>query len=1176
MELILYFFIIFSIFNFIYSNEDKVSYKQISINPGKMFSKTISYDDIILLNPNKIKFVDNYYYYIHVFSINCEIEINILSDWSTEERKDVVVTKINNNSNTFLIKTESNEKVIEIKPLNNKLNNNKNEECSLVINTLSSDFNLEVKEENPTIFYFEDGLNQIDLLYSYNNIKDKTFIAFQFLFNEKENFEITITGLKTEQKRKISNSYNFFLTKDLFDNENDNIKINIIKKESKIPVLVTFRVISNEFNPLILQKNYLNYGFITSDNEYQYYYMKIFQGEEGEIMLHDKRSNGKLIGKICHEEKEKCLSQIKSFLNNDENNNNNMYRENIKKLSFSYQDTEQCENGCYLLISYYHEKLLKVKDIIGYEFTLLTRIWNKEDWHDTNIINIPFNEYIFGYFEKNRINHHYYSIFIPNEIDDIYLEWKGNFIQIFFGEGKRKLNTYNNMLNTTIKLELEERIDYIKLPMNNYTNKYLSFAIRPQNFFEDISSQYFLRIFQLKKDENLIMPLDSNIGNRCKCKDAYKNTGDVSLFSCFYLLKNDYNEFSQNFSVSFSNLNIYSQKLYYLSNKSTDLDLSYESINKRIKKVSNANSFFENFMDNNLSFILLQFKTNEEELILTTFYDEKKDIYPQIYSPQIFKIDNETKFYFSSIDDYSVTLKWINGTGTITGFLNKDLKQDKNNKDKLYSVALSDMESKNISFSNIDGLYIFIKLDYNIISNFKGEIQPYSKIEIINDKIFPIYYFKKFNSIYSSLNSTYTIDINYKIHNFNDYMENFTVEGMFCDQKTIEEKQTQNYIDFSADITSEYDISIKNGFLHINYTDIQNQISEFKNYIMIKINKLNNEKTDNKILVQIIAIEFLDNEGYIPIPYNQFIMGTLNSSNMKKYYLSNEIYKGGKIVLEFSRNYESIDLDLEKENDNNDNKGIEVYNIKNDEINITLTESISRNRNYIFKYYYKTENYSKSNYEFNGLYKIKDYKEIKKNIKKITFQFNNLITKNENSNNIENLIIYCNLFLKDDLNDENELLNTIAINSVKPIATKNSSSSIRDENFTVDFDFNTTNVVNFKYIMQIKFYVNTSFLSDEIIPYSVQMDLTKYLQKDKESNNKSSKSFNIILISIIGFLLIIVLIVLLMVYKMKIKNKELREKVLSISFSKGNSDNYLTNSNTSTSKRDEDYENTFI
>ena len=275
MELILYLFIIFSIFNFIYSNEDKVSYKPIDINPGEMISKTISYDDIISLNLNKIKFFDNYYY-IHVFSINCEIEINILSDWSTEERKDVVVTKINNNSNTFLIKTESNEKVIEIKPLNNKLNNNKNEECSLVINTLSSDFNLEVKEENPTIFYFKDGLNHINLLYDYNNIKDKTFIAFQFLFNEKEIFEITITGLKTEQKRTISNSYNFFLTKDLFDNENDNIKINIIKKESKIPVLVTFRVISNEFNPLILQKNYLNYGFITSDNEYQYYYMKNF------------------------------------------------------------------------------------------------------------------------------------------------------------------------------------------------------------------------------------------------------------------------------------------------------------------------------------------------------------------------------------------------------------------------------------------------------------------------------------------------------------------------------------------------------------------------------------------------------------------------------------------------------------------------------------------------------------------------------------------------------------------------------------------------------------------------------------------------------------------------------------------------------------------------------------
>ena len=213
MELILYFFIIFSIFNFIYSNEDKVSYKQISINPGKMFSKTISYDDIILLNPNKIKFVDNYYYYIHVFSINCEIEINRLSDSSTEERKDIVVTKINYNSDAYFIQTYSTGEIIEIKPLNNKLNNNKNKECSLVINTLSSDFNLEVKEENPTIFYFKDGLNHINLLYDYNNIKDKTFIAFQFLFNEKENFEITITGLKTEQKRTISNSYNFFFNK---------------------------------------------------------------------------------------------------------------------------------------------------------------------------------------------------------------------------------------------------------------------------------------------------------------------------------------------------------------------------------------------------------------------------------------------------------------------------------------------------------------------------------------------------------------------------------------------------------------------------------------------------------------------------------------------------------------------------------------------------------------------------------------------------------------------------------------------------------------------------------------------------------------------------------------------------------------------------------------------------
>ena len=78
---------------------------------------------------------------------------------------------------------------------------------------------------------------------------------------------------------------------------------------------------------------------------------------------------------------------------------------------------------------------------------------------NSNIINIPNKEYIFRYFEKNLINHHYYSILISNETNNIIFEIKGKEIQFFYGEGRRKLNTYNDELDSTKEIELENEVE---------------------------------------------------------------------------------------------------------------------------------------------------------------------------------------------------------------------------------------------------------------------------------------------------------------------------------------------------------------------------------------------------------------------------------------------------------------------------------------------------------------------------------------------------------------------------------------------------------------------------------------------------------------------------------------------------------------------------------------------
>ena len=283
---------------------------------------------------------------------------------------------------------------------------------------------------------------------------------------------------------------------------------------------LTFRVVSNKDTPLILQKKYLNQGFITSNINYQHYYMEIFNGEEGEIMLHDKRQNGKLIARICNKQNNDCI------INNNDivyDNNNYIdyleYREHIRKIKFNYNETKECDEGCYLLISYYHNTFDTINNtIIGFEFTLLTRIWDKEDWSKTNIVNIPNNEYIFGYFEQNLINQHYYSILLSNETELI-LEIKGINFKFFYGEGKRKLNTYNKKLDTTEELIIENEMEMTIISYIKNKNKYLSFAVRPKNFFEEIESFYYFRIFQTNNISQLIMPLDSNIENNCKKLD---------------------------------------------------------------------------------------------------------------------------------------------------------------------------------------------------------------------------------------------------------------------------------------------------------------------------------------------------------------------------------------------------------------------------------------------------------------------------------------------------------------------------------------------------------------------------------------------------------------------------------------------------------------------------------
>ena len=151
-------------------------------------------------------------------------------------------------------------------------------------------------------------------------------------------------------------------------------------------------------------------------------------------------------------------------------------------------------------------------------------------------------------------------------------------------------------------------IKYSKSTLNGLNKSdSISLAFRSRNYFKRIFSFYHFRIFLLRKGENnIIYPLDSNIGNFC----APQKDGNEYYCSC--LLKNNYNEFYLNYSIS-------------ISNKIDKLNLNYfKVVNGEIKCENLIKYASQEKYDNNFSLVKFKFLDDKIVNILSTLSNKKK------------------------------------------------------------------------------------------------------------------------------------------------------------------------------------------------------------------------------------------------------------------------------------------------------------------------------------------------------------------------------------------------------------------------------------------------------------------------------------------------------------------------------------------------------------------------
>ena len=1121
---------------------------------------------------------------INFFSINCDIQVKIYNENNIIE---------NHKNNTFSIKIPYNLSrniEIHVRPevsLKDGINKNKhNINFPLIINIDNNENKLNVNENSRTEFYFNSEINNNKLSYKKNLKKSnlENLVTLLFLSDEKSKFKIEfIEGNNSIilNSTKILLYYNFLYSK--IKNNKLNIFITYINKEE--PVLLESKENkNNSIKPL--NNNSLNKEFIYSRNSYQYYYMKVFKGEEGEIMLHNKRINGKLLGII--KPNNSSYNDESEYLKEEDisNNKSNLkFNKNIQKLSFNSSQTSDCQEGCYIFITYYHNSTKEDNNIIGYNFTLLVRVWNEEDF-SSEIIDIPFNEYIFGCFDENSIKFHHYSIEVPEDTKQIIIQTEGNYYEGFIGGGKRKLNTLR-ITNKTRNLNIENKrmvITFNKSELGEIiSEKNLSLSFRSKNFFNNIFSFYYFRILYQRENESyLIYPLDSNIGSLCQPEKEGEGN-----FSCYFLLKNNNNEFSHRHYITTSNQK---EKNTFLITK------NYK--NGNISKEEKINNYFyEGNYNNDLESVLFKFifKDKEPKIILSIFSNNESEIYPQIYSSQIFKFDiGNYTLNFNLNNNFLFVFNYVDGSGqaTLDNNINiPKLEANGNFRGKPISIYISD--KKQINFECKNKLVFYLDFDYKKKSNdIKEIIYGESINEVLIGTHFPVYYYMKYSK-------QKNIDINFRIIKFREIeIINFTIDGYLLNKSMIETKINGNYLDLNeiqkeAHIEGKYDPYFKIGLLNINEAKINSSQNLIKNldlqdlYILISIGGIKfTEKSD--VSIEIVTMSKINN--FYLLPINEYIIGEYNSYDKEKNYL---IEANGKeedqIMIEFSPNNEGIKLQITHEKDlskdislncfENTIEGKQKYRIDDSNERINLNIIIPENltdANYILRYFF-TKKEDEFEFQFNQSFE-KTIFEIKENFANISLKFKKInILKNgqpQNKTNFNGTIYKIFGFLFIDENNNKKFLNTSAFIPYE-IPYKAKDLIFYNENETFTLNFTNISKTNSKFYLKIE--ANIMFgdflFNREFLVYTLPIDLTNDFKKRyKKFLNKLE-----IIILCLGIVIILIIILLIVIYlKMKKKNKNLKEKVLSISFTSGKTDNDILEENSHHSKKDDDYENTFI
>ena len=353
-----------------------------------------------------------------------------------------------------------------------------------------------------------------------------------------------------------------------------------------------------------------------------------------------------------------------------------LYNQYTKTIKFDNEHTQDCIEGCYLLISIKAQYDEYIEDYNFYPFSIISKISNI----DNPIINIGINEYIIGtvYYSENENIYQFYEIRLTHDSLRVNFDFQSDIAELYISVGGIRFTTKNSdfklippmresilyldkfqiinkCMAKKIKLPHKDSIQDINLIIGIWTNK-----------TDSIDNELFSLRISLP-DEGILDIIEVNQDQKILCSP--KRIDDAQYRCLFMVIYDEENLYfiSSPLIIHASSVN-QTAITYTYGNFINKFYYDEYDIDKLVELIPNFENTHYNTKEDDNDYIYIEFKKRDTYFYVNVISDKPDDIfiltsmniynnkydnielYPDPYSERLFFISKESlklNFYFN-------------------------------------------------------------------------------------------------------------------------------------------------------------------------------------------------------------------------------------------------------------------------------------------------------------------------------------------------------------------------------------------------------------------------------------------------------------------------------------------------------------------------------------------------